>query len=153
MMQQFMGMGGAQPAPSPLGALQPGMSPGIAPPMMGAVAQPDFNAMLQQDMIGRQQQMMADRLGARTGGAMQFDPSMGMQGMRGQFRDWRQANAPMGFGQQQQPMQPPGMMPPTQPANVATLPGGGVQSGLGADYMKRGRMGGGGTPNDATNMY
>jgi hypothetical protein len=156
-MAQFMGM----QQPSPLGALQPGMSPGIVPPMMGGGAPPDFNAILQQRMVDmnaqRQAQqaermgMMADRFGQRTGGAMQFDPSMGMQGMRSQMQDWRQAQRPMGFGGGG--MQPQPMQPPTQPANVATLPGGGVQSGLGADYMKRPRMGGGGTPNDATNMY
>ena len=185
MLQGMQGGGGMNPmaAANPLGALQPGMSPDIAPPMTAPVAPPDYNAILQQHLVNQQAeqaaqgrlgaaglgnaygfgggmgnnfqdvmgQMMAERLGARTGGAMQFDPSMGMGGMHQQFRDWRQAGnqpvrAPMGFG-----ARPPGGMGGapgmTQPAGVATLPGPAaaapIQSGLGADYMKqRGRLGG-----------
>jgi len=104
------------------------------------------------DMRAAMAQMMAERLGARTGGAMQFDPSMGMQGMHQQFRDWRQAGnqpvRPFGGGGGMGAMQPPAMQPPTQPAGVATLPAGGVQSALGADQWKqRGRLGGGGGGN------
>lgn len=190
--QQGQGMDGMQnlAALNPYGALQPGVGPEMAP-----AAPPDYNAILQQHLVNKQAeqaqmgrlgagpgmdprgmggamqammaQKIAERLGARTGGALQFDPAMGIHDMRQQFRDWRQAgNEPvrpfggggMGFGQR-----PPGGMGGapgvTPPANVATLPGAGaaapIQSGLGADYMKqRGRMGGGGGGfNQDTNAY
>jgi len=190
--QQGQGMDGMQnlAALNPYGALQPGVGPEMAP-----AAPPDYNAILQQHLVNKQAeqaqmgrlgagpgmdprgmggamqammaQKIAERLGARTGGALQFDPSMGIHDMSQQFRDWRQAgNEPvrpfggggMGFGQR-----PPGGMGGapgvTQPANVAVMPGAAaaapIQSGLGADYMKqRGRMGGGGGGfNQDTNAY
>jgi len=179
---------------NPYGALQPGVAtttaaaaPGIEPGV------PDYNSILQQAAVAQQVQQaqqgqlgmgggvdprammaeiqarrmqeFADRLGARTGGELTFDPTMGRHDMRQQFRDWRQAGGqpvhgghPMGFGAGERMnnwgaagmgggMRPPGGMGGapgvTPPANVATLPGAaaaapqmGVQSGLGADYMK-----------------
>lgn len=173
--QQGGGMGGMGAVLNPYGALQPGNP--VEAQAMPAPALPDYNAILQQKLIAQQAdqarqgmlgasggipphamagqmqdqfaQMMAERLGARTGGAMQFDPSMGMQGMHQQFRDWRQAgNQPVGFGQANRGLS--GVMgnPGAPPVGTAVLPGASaaapLQSGLGADYMKqqRGRLGG-----------
>lgn len=180
---------------NPYGALQPGAGMAQATAMPAPV-QPDYNAILQQQMINKQAEMaqggrlnagmglsgmapgmgadvqaqmlqaLAARLGDRTGGALQFDPSQGWQGMRQQFRDWRQeGNRPVGFGQGQRQggfgmadagggMQPQNVGPPTQPVGVATPPGGGVQSALGAGWgQKKPRLGGGGTGNMDTAAY
>jgi hypothetical protein len=119
-----------QGQPSPLGMLRPGRDPrgpggGMGPlghqfgGQFGEVAPPDFNAILyrqmQQEQQDRMNQMMQQRAMHGTLGAQGLQPPMPPQAAQPQ---------PM-------PFQPPAPQPMTQPAGVASLPGGGLPSALG----------------------
>jgi len=129
-----------------MGMLRPGMDqwgggrggPGFG---MEGMERPDFSAILQQHAL-RQQQHQAEK-------ALQHQQRMQMQpqaqamvnpavhqGMGIQdFRTAMQPNAPQAFGAGGG-MQPQAMTT-TAPANTATLPGGGMQSALGAEPRRQ----------------
>ena len=155
-IQQIMALlagqqgGGGMAPPSPLGALQPGpalpvsgMAPGVpmgmapgmtmAGPPMPPPAMPDFNALLQQELVNQQaEQASQGRLGA--GGGMNPAAMAGdvQARMMQEIANLQQGgmSAPQGFGAGNMQPRPPGGMGGapgmTRPANVATLPMGGV---------------------------